>query len=429
MKKRTKIAIGIGAAVVVLAATAVVIQQKRKPDGIRVRTAKVDKKDLVSLVTANGTIEARTKVDLSANIMGQITSLNVREGDAVKKGDLLLVIDQARYRAAVDSSRSSLESLEAELARVREVGAQAKRDLDRAEAQYRDGILATADYDRAKSVFDQSVSAVQRAERQVTQAHAELSSTHDALDKTEIRAPMDGIVTRRNVEQGEVVVTGTMNNAGTVLMTVSDMSTVEAVLDVDQTDVPLLKLGQPTSVLIDAFPDKPYPGVVSEIGSSPIRGTTSLGQAATGTDYEVKVALTSHPAGIRPGLTVTADITTDTRKGVLTVPIGALILRSEDEGKASPSKTEEGAESRRTDEQVATVASRTRDVEGVYVVRDGKAAFKPVTTGIKGELDLEVLVGLASGDEVIVGPFKALRELKPDAKVVVDNSETTELEK
>ncbi len=425
MRKGTKIAMGIGAVVVVLAAAGV-LMRARKPDGIRVRTARVEKKDLVSLVTANGSIQARTKVDLSANIMGQITRLLVREGDAVKQGDLLLVIDQVRYRAAVDSSRSSFESLEAELERVREVAAQAKRDRDRAEAQHREGILATAEYDRTKSFHEQSVAAVNRAERQVTQARAELSSTHDALEKTEIRAPMDGIVTARNVEQGEVVVTGTMNNPGTVLMTISDMSTVEAVLEVDQTDVPLLRLGQPASVLIDAFPDKPFPAVVSEIGSSPIRGTTSLGQVATGTDYEVKAALTSHPAGIRPGLTVTADITTDTRKGVLTVPIGALVLRSEEEGKGAPSKPEEGVESRRKTDEVATVASRTRDVEGVYVVRDGKAVFKPVTTGIKGELDLEVIGGLAVGDEVIVGPFKALRELKPDAKVVVDNSERGE---
>jgi HlyD family secretion protein len=394
-----------------------------------VRTARAERRDLVSLVTANGTIEARTKVDLSANIMGQITRLNVREGDVVKKGNLLLVIDQVRYASAVDSSRSAFESLESELARVREVAAQAKRDLDRAAAQYRDQILAAADYDRTKSYHEQSVAAVQRAERQVTQARADLASTRDALDKTEIRAPMDGVVTRRSVEQGEVVVTGTMNNPGTVLMTISDMSAVEAVLEVDQTDVPLLKLGQAASVLVDAFPGKPFPGVVSEIGSSPIRGTTSLGQAATGTDYEVKVLLTSHPAGIRPGLTVTADITTDTRKGVLTVPIGALVLRSEDEKKGRTGKPEEEAESRRTDEQIATVASRTRDVEGVYVVGDGKSVFKPVVTGIKGELDLEVTGGLEEKDEVIVGPFKALRDLKPNAKVVVDNAERAEQEK
>ena len=428
MTKRAKIAIGIGAAVVVLAAAGYAVQ-KRKPEGIRVRTSKAERKDLASLVTANCTIQARTKVDLSANIMGQITKLDVREGDTVKQGDLLLVIDQARYASAVDSSRSALDSLGAELARMREGAAQAKRDLDRATTQYRDQILAAADFDRTKSAYDQSVAGVQRAEHQVSQARADLASARDALDKTEIRAPMDGVVTRRSVEQGEVVVTGTMNNPGTVLMTISDMSAVEAVLDVDQTDVPLLKLGQPASVLVDAFPGKPFPGVVSEIGSSPIRGTTSLGQAATGTDYEVKVLLTSHPAGIRPGLTVTADITTDTRKGVVTVPIGALVLRSEDEKKGGPAKAEDGAESRRTDDQIATVASRTRDVEGVYVVRSGKAAFKPVTTGIKGELDLEVTLGLEEKDEVIVGPFKALRDLKPDAKVVVDNTERAELEK
>ncbi len=229
---------------------------------------------------------------------------------------------------------------------------------------------------------------MQRAERQVTQARADLAAARDSLDKTELRAPMDGIVTARNVEAGEVVVTGTMNNPGTVLMTISDMSTVEAVLEVDQTDVPQLKVGQKASVLIDAFPDQPFPGLVSEIGSSPIRGMTSLGQAATGTDYEVKVALTAHPPGIRPGLTVTADITTETRQGVVTVPIGALVVRNEEDGEGA-SKTEEDVESTRGNAatEKETVASRTRDIEGVYLVhffRNGGQAAGGRTGGPDG---------------------------------------------
>jgi HlyD family secretion protein len=395
-----------------------------------VRTTKVDRKDLVQLVTANGTVQAKTKVELSANIMGQITKLNVEEGDHVKQGDLLLVIDQARYAAAVNGARSSLQALEAELARAREAAAQARRDQERADQQFRDGILPEADRERARSTYDQAVASARRAERQVEQARADLASAQDAFDKTEIRAPMDGIVTARNIEQGEVVVTGTMNNPGTVLMTISDMSTVEAVLEVDQTDVPQLRVGQKASIRIDAFPDETFPGGVSEIGSSPIRGTSALGGAATGTDYEVKVTLLKHPERIRPGLTVTTDITTATRDKVLTVPVGALVLRQPE-----PKPTVAAAKGAPTPAAAPTPAkpesagSRPKDIEGVYVVAAKKAEFRTVTTGIKGEMDVEVVTGLKEGDEVVVGPFKALRDLKPGAQVVVDNSERAGLER
>jgi HlyD family secretion protein len=400
-----------------------------------VRTGKVERKDLVQLVTANGTIKAKTKVELSANIMGQITRLNVQEGDAVKKGDLLLVIDQARYSAAVNGSRSNRQALEAELVRVREAAAQAKRDFNNTQAQYRDGIIASADLERAKSQFDQAMAAVQRAERQVEQARADVASSQDALDKTEIRAPMDGIVTARNIEQGEVVVTGTMNNPGTVLMTISDMSTVDAVLEVDQTDVPQLRIAQKASVRIDAFPDQSFPGEVSEIGSSPIRGTSALGGAATGTDYEVKVTLLKHPERIRPGLTVTADITTATRDKALTVPVGALVIRQPEAkptrgpAKATKEPTKPTATPTTAPAKAEPGSSKPRDIEGVYVVVGKKAEFRPVTTGVKGEMDVEVVSGLKEGDEVVVGPFKALRDLTPGAQVTVDNTERAGLEK
>ena len=440
MKRRTKWILGI-VAVVVLAGVGAAVIQGNKPKGTRVRTTKVERKDLVSLVTANGTLEAETKVDLSANIMGQIVELTVEEGDRVRRGQLLLVIDPTRYAAAVESRRQGLQALEAELQRAREVAAQARRDWERADRQFRDEILPASMHDQARSTFEQAQSAVQTAERQVAQARADVTATRDELAKTEIRAPMDGIVTRRNVERGEVVVTGTMNNPGTVLMTISDMSSIEAVLEVDQTDVPRLRLGQQASVLIDAFPDRTFPGVVSEIGSSPIMGPSALGGTASGTDYEVKVRLANVPEGVRPGLTVTADVTTDTRRNVLTIPIGALVLRQEggdDEPRAAGTgeEGEDGAEEELSTrvEDIDSVASRTRDVEGVYLVRAaGKnggatAEFRAVGTGARGELDLEVVSGLEEGEEVIVGPFRALRELKPGDSVVVDNTQSAELE-
>ncbi len=425
MKRRTKIIIGLAVVLVIAAVVVVSTIQAKKPKGTQVRTTKVIRKDLTSLVTANGTIQAQTKVDLSANIMGQITELNVEEGMQVKNGDLLLVIDQTRYAAAAESRQWGLRALESELVRTREAAAQAMRDLERTERQYREQILPEAEYDRAKSLAEQSLAQQERVERQVAQARAELVAAKDELTKTEIRAPMDGTVTRRNVERGEVVVTGTMNNPGTVLMTISDMSSVEAELEVDQTDVPLLRIGQKASVLIDAFPDTSFPGLVSEIGSSPIQGLSTLGGSATGTDYKVKVALTEHPELLRPGLTVTADIETATRKNILAIPMGALILRDEEE---TETKKEAEKERQTTEEgKIESVASRARDVEGVYVVEESKVAFRKVKTGVKGELDIEIVEGLEEGEEIVTGPFSALRKLKPGDDVrVKDTAEEEE---
>jgi HlyD family secretion protein len=233
---------------------------------------------------------------------------------------------------------------------------------------------------------------------------------------------MDGFVTRRNIEKGEVIITGTMNNPGTVLMTISDMSIIEAVLEVDQTDVPQLRIGQKADVRIDAFPDQKFPGEVSEIGSSPIQGTSALGGAATGTDYTVKVTLLKHPERIRPGLTVTADITTAAKTNTLTVPIGALVLRQPDtKGTPTPAPAADATPGS-TSVKKESVASRAREIEGVYVVAARKVEFRPVTTGIRGELDVEIVDGLKEGDEMVIGPFRALRDLKPGAQVVVDNT-------
>ena len=420
MTGRTKIIIGVGLVVVIVAVVAAVISSQNK--GIQVRTAKVARKDLVQIVTANGTVQAKTKVELSANIMGQVTTLNVQEGDRVTKGYLLAVIDQARYAAALASAKSNLQALEAELVRAREAAAQAKRDMERAEQQFKDGILAEADHERARSMYDQAMASAQRAARQVEQAHADIASAQDSLDKTEIRAPMDGIVTRRNIEKGEVIITGTMNNPGTVLMTISDMSIIEAVLEVDQTDVPQLHIGQKAEVRIDAFPDERFPGEVSEIGSSPIQGTSALGGAATGTDYTVKVTLLKHPERIRPGLTVTADITTATKANTLTVPIGAIVLRTPDaKGTPAPAAPPTDAPAS-TSVKKESLASRAREIEGVYILAGKKAEFRPVTTGIRGELDVEITGGLKQDEEIVVGPFRALRDLTPGAQVVVDKT-------
>ncbi len=406
-----------------VALVAAAVAQGRRANKVTVWTEKAARKDLRALVTANGTLQPKTKVDLSSSIMGPIVVLDVREGDTVRKGDLLLVIDPAQYRSAVDARRSAIAALEAEVIRSRESADLARREWQRADRQLREGILPAAEHDRARSAWEQQAASLARAERELERSRAELASASDALAKTEIRTPMDGLVTRLNVELGEVVVTGTMNNPGTVLMTISDMSAIEAVLEVDQTDVPHLRVGQPAEVLVDAFPDRPLRGVVTEIGSSPIQRPSAISGQPTGTDYEVKVTLEEQPPGVRPGLTVTADVVTDTREGVLTVPIGALVLQQPGETGPPAARTrepgdEEGPVLAR--DEPASVASRAREVEGIFVVEDGKVAFRAARTGIRGETDVEVLDGVREGDEVVIGPFKALRDLEDGKAVRVD---------
>jgi HlyD family secretion protein len=423
MRRRTKWVIGGGVAAFVIVGVAGALAWSKRPEGLEVWAATVERKELRSIVTANGTLEAKTKVDLSANIPGQIVTLQVEEGQPVRRGELLMVIDPAQFRASVDARRAGLSALESEVERLQESAALARREWERTDRQYEEGIVAAAEQDRARSLWEQEASALTRAERELGRARAELAAASDELAKTEIRAPMDGVVTRRNVERGEVVVTGTMNNPGTVLMTISDMATIEAVLEVDQTDVPLLRLGQRASVLVDAFPDRPFPGVVTEIGSSPIQRTSAISGQPTGTDYEVKITLDTAPDGVRPGLTVTADVVTETRAGALAIPIGALVVRQARDARAPaeddrPDDDADSAPAPTTD--VATVASREREEEGVYVIEGGTAVFRPVETGIRGEMDLEVVAGLDEGQQIVVGPFRALRELKDGQAVRID---------
>jgi HlyD family secretion protein len=218
-----------------------------------------------------------------------------------------------------------------------------------------------------------------------------------------------------------------MNNPGTVLMTISDMAAIEAVLEVDQTDVPLLRIGQRASVLVDAFPDRPFEGVVTEIGSSPIQRASAISGQPTGTDYEVTVTLDAAPEGVRPGLTVTADIVTDTRSAALAIPIGALVVRQPTRGASTgATRAEEDDPARTSANEVATVASRAREQDGVYVIEGGTATFRPVRTGIRGEMDLEILDGLVEGQQIVVGPFRALRELKDGQAVRIDRERGAE---
>ncbi len=373
---------------------------RRGGDSTPVEVAKVGREDLQAKVTANGKIQAQRKVDVSATIAGQITRLAVTEGDRVRQGQFLLQIDQVNPRAMARGNQFSMEALQHDLESAKANLELSKADLRRADGNHRAGILSDADFEKARATMLSAQAAVDGAQRRADQASANLDASEDTLSKTTIRAPIDGIVTSRPVEVGEVAVIGIQNSPGTVLLTISDMSAMEAEMEVDETSIPSVKVGQEAVVRIDAYPNATFSGTVSEVGSSPISGTATGSTDAI--KFKVKVQIKNPPAGIKPGLSAQADILTGFRPHALAVPIQALVVR-EIEHKPG----------------VAPPANAPREQEGVYLMEAGKARFQPIQTGLMGDLTVEVRSGLETGRTLIVGPFRALRTLHPGDAVTV----------
>jgi len=416
MKSRTKWIIGGGIAVVVVMVVAAGTSNKDR-NLPRVTTAKVIKKDLVARVTCNGKIQARKKVELSAPIAGQILNLAVREGDAVRKGDFLMQIDRVTLQANMDSSKAALAALLSDRDAAKANFEHDKLEFDRSTSSFKDGVISDLDFQRARTVYEASVATLQSTESRIEQARATFTGAKDTLSKTTITAPIAGLVTRLNVEEGEVAIIGTMNNPGTALMTISDLSVIEAVQEVDETDVPQVTVGQKATLLIDAYPGRTFDGVVTEVGSSPINQTTGT---TTGIDFEVKIKIANPPEGLKPGLSVTADIATGHRDGVLAIPLQALVLRDSKSPGPAPAEEEASKASGAKKMRATAVAERADDQEGVFVVDAGIAKFVPVKTGLTGDLDIEASTGVKDGQELVSGPFKVLRTLKDGDRIVVE---------
>jgi len=398
-RKRVVILVVVG---VLLAGGGFSAYSLRKGQALPVLTARVGKQDIVAKVTANGKIQAENRVELSALVMGQIVNLAVREGDRVKKGDFLLQIDQNRAAADEAGSNAALRGSLNDRDTARATFEQAKRDFERVRRNFEEHVVSEAEFQKASSAVETARLTFESAENRVEQTRAGLSATRDALSKTTVRAPIAGVVTTLRVKAGEVTVIGTMNNPGTQLMTISEMSTVQAVLMVDETDTPSIQVGQKALLTIDAYPGRTFEGLVTEVGNSPIlRDDTDLQGLTTTSDainFKVKVKVLAPPSAIRPGFSVTADVITGTRAKVAAVPLAAVVIRDSPKGE----KTEAGM---------------PRTEEGVYALRDGKAVFVPVKTGLTGDLMVEVLSGLRTGEEIITGPFKALRQIKVGDRV------------
>jgi HlyD family secretion protein len=408
MRKRTKIILAVVGALVLLFVAMGFIKRKDK-DVARVTTAKVESIDLVSKVTANGKIQARRKVDLSALVMGQIVNLAVKEGDKVNRGQLLLQIDRAQLAAQTAGRESALAAMRSDLQAAQANAEQAKFDYDRARRNWEAKILSEAEYQKAKSLYDTARAQLSATQQRLQESGANLAASRDSLSKTTVSAPIAGVVTYLPVKEGEVTVIGTMNNPGTQLLTISDMSEVEAVMMVDETSVPEVKVGQKANLNIDAYPNRPFEGVVTEVGSSPISKNDpdllSLTQGSEAINFKVKIRVVNPPETIRPGFSVTADILTGRKEGATAIPIQALVVRDVPKKDGKPA---------------GGGAGRPQTEEGVYVIKAGKLAFEKVETGLAGELMIEVKSGPKVGEEIVTGPFKVLRQVKEGDKVLVE---------
>ena len=406
MKKKHKILIGAG---VVVAAAGGFAFSRRGPKPEPVEVATVGREDLQAKVTANGKVQAKKKVEISATIPGQVTHLAVKEGDRVTKGQFLLQIDATNPLATARSTEFSMQALRQEQESARATLEQARSDLRRAEENFSSRIIPESEIQRARTAVVTAEAAAQATERRVHQARATLEGARDTLSKTTVRSPIDGIVTAKRIEEGEVAVIGIQNSPGTVLLTISDMATVETELEVDETSIPSVKLGQQARIRIDAYPNRTFQGEVTEVGGSPILAAT--GAANTAIRFLVKVQIKDPPPDIKPGLSVQADILTGFRPQALVVPIQALVVRDREK---KPGDVASGA---------------ARDEEGVFLMEAGKARFQPIQTGLLGELSLEVSSGLKGGETLITGPFKALRALKPGDPVKVEKPKKDEEKK
>jgi len=405
----------IGIAVVVLAVVVISILRGNRVKEYEVEMAGVKRKNLVATVTASGTIHPKRSVDVSANTMGRVTSLAIREGDTVQAGEFLLEIDPTEFRSTVRALEAAVRTSQADLTLAEAAAEKADQDLRRARELHQQGLVSEEQLEAARTESRVQSARVEAARSRLLQQEANLEKARYDLDKVTVTAPMSGIVTRLNVEEGETAVVGTMNNAGTVLLTIADLSIIETEIEVDETDIPFITPGLPAKITIDALPDREFTGRVTEVGNSPIQAGAAAQQRAT--NFKVVVTIDGEVPGVRPGFTCTAVITTATRQQVPAIPIQAMTVREfpvDDEGNIIRSRRNAGADSGRPRAAEAEPESEQtmKEFEGAFVVEDGNAVFKSVKVGIAGERHFEVLSGLSVGDVVITGPFQSVRNLR-----------------
>lgn len=438
-----------------------------------IQTTAAGKGELTAQVTANGEIKPRTYTNLGANAQGRIIALMVAEGDHVRKGQIVARVESIQAQADLEAQRASVASAEADaasteaglnvqddnmaiqeatIARARSQMELAKINFNRVAELWEAQVIARQEYDMRRAEYEQQQTAVREAElrltqmksqraqtlaqisssqRRVAQVRAQMKRLEDVLEKFDVFAPLDGIVTNLPVRIGETVVPGIQNSAASAVMTIADMSLITAEVKVDETDIVNLKLGQVANVTIDAVPDRIFPGRVIEIGNTAIlRSTGAVAANNTSSneakDFKVVIALDNPPETVRPGLSCTAKVTTATRTDVIKIPYQALTVRQKGDLEQAGTGNKD-SQTNVSPIDIAAQQQRREEVVGVFTIQNGVANFRPVETGILGATDVEITKGLETGEEIMVGPYQTIRNLKPGAKVNVNNSAGVQL--
>ena len=426
----------------------------RRDTGVTVTTEAIKTRDLEAIVSASGKIQPKRLVNITAETTGRVVNLAVNEGDRVRVGQFLLQIDPKTLRSRVDNSEASLEVASVSLEQMRQSVEtakvqleQAKQTLTRQQGLWKQQLTTRAELEKAENDVKTAESSLQERDKsakaqesRIMQERAAVDSAKYDLSKVRIESPIDGIVTRRNIQEGETAMIGTMNNAGTVLLTLADMAVIQAEVEVDETNIPNVKIGQTAKITIDAIPDKSFKGHVTEIGNSPIQATGQQTNTTQATNFKVVVVLDEKVPDVRPGFTCTSDITTATRKAVTAVPIPSVAVRELTydannqivrENKDQKRRRRGGSSGGNVVEPVASAeelkpGQTRKETEGVFIIRGGKSKtveFLPIKMGIAGDKYFEVLQGLKPGDQVVTGPYNSVRNIADGDAVKIDNKQ------
>ena len=422
VSKRTRIVLGVTAVLVIVGVVAFNVTKDRR-NKIPVQTQKVARRDLVSTVSASGEIKPKKFVNVAADVSGRITDLYVKEGDTVRRGQMLARIDATRLEAGKEQSEAAVQAARADLARAEADVQNARLGFERAKKMRSDQLISDQQFEQADADLKMKAAAVDAQKRRIRQQEAMLASTSDDVRKTVVVAPMNGVVTSLQKEQGESVI-GAQSFSPTVIMTVGDVSAFEVEILVDETDIRYVTLGQPSEVRVDALEGVKLKGEVTEIGSSAIpRGSSAASTTLTSStanqakDFKVTVTLKEPPPSLRSGLNATAEITTNKKEKVLAIPIQAVVVREvSKEGKVVDPAALQASEG----DPSGVPRAKGDEKEGVFVVNNGQVSFRPVKTGIIGETEIEITDGLKEGDEIVTGSYKTLRTLKDEAKIKLD---------
>ncbi|MDZ7860990.1 MAG: efflux RND transporter periplasmic adaptor subunit [Candidatus Krumholzibacteriota bacterium] len=400
MKRKYWILIGV---VIVIAVLIIINLKAKRGKSIEVQVDKVQRRNLKMVITASGSIRPKRKIDISASTIGKITSVSVKEGDYVEKGQFLMQIDPEQLESSVMRIEASLQSVKAASKEASFRMKQRKNELDRVKSLFEKGFRTEEDIETAQTAYNVAVANLDASIQRVAEQKALLKSARHDLKEVTINSGMSGVVTRLNVEEGETAIMGTINNPGTVLMTIADLSQIEAEVEIDETEVVYVKIGDKAGVTLDAFPDTTYSGEVTEIGNSPVLSSSVSGQQ--GVDFKVVITLNDTIQNVRPGLSADAEIVVAERDSALSIPIQSLTVREENEI---------------NDYEVPdTLSAERKEIEGVFVISTEKAEFRKVEVGISGSKYFEVVSGLAEGEEVVSGNYKAIRDLKDDQRVEI----------